>query len=92
MEQLILNFVKYLLFNFQNISNKLSPDYLSNENKMEDTMLKKLFVITLGIILLISCGGPQKDASGYWESANALADVGNFEGAIDQYNKIIKYY
>ena len=55
-------------------------------------MLKKLAVISLGLILIISCGGPEKDASGYWESAKALADVGNFEGAIEQYNKIMKYY
>ena len=55
-------------------------------------MPKKMIVIFLGLILLISCGGPKKEATGYWKSAKALFDVGNYEGAIDQYNKILKYY
>jgi len=55
-------------------------------------MLKKIIIILVGLMLLISCGGPDKDANGYWESAEALADVGNFEGAIEQYNKILEYY
>ncbi|HMA61814.1 MAG TPA: tetratricopeptide repeat protein [bacterium] len=55
-------------------------------------MFKRSVILIVGLLLLISCGGPQKDASGYWKSAKALADVGNYEGAIDQYNKILKYY
>lgn len=55
-------------------------------------MLRKIIILILGVVLLISCGGPEKDAKGYWESARALADVGNYEGAIEQYDKILKYY
>lgn len=55
-------------------------------------MFKRSVILIVGLLLLISCGGPQKNASGYWESAQALADVGNYEGAIDQYNKILKYF
>ncbi|MCF7885410.1 MAG: outer membrane protein assembly factor BamD [Candidatus Marinimicrobia bacterium] len=55
-------------------------------------MLKKSIIIFLSLILLISCGGPEKDADGYWESAGALADVGNYEGAVAQYKNILEYY
>ena len=55
-------------------------------------MLKKLFVISLGLIFILNCGGPDKEPSGYWESANALTAAENYAGAIDQYNKIVNFY
>jgi TolA-binding protein len=44
------------------------------------------------ILVFSACTRETKTAEQLWQSGSVLYDVGNFDGAIEQYNKIIKYY
>jgi len=56
--------------------------------------MRKIFLITLLSILIIAgCSNePKMTAQEYQNSASALFDVGNYEGAIKQYENLMKYY
>ncbi len=58
-------------------------------------MVKKLVAVLLLVILMVftGCGRkPSKTAQGYWDSAVMLFDGENYQGCIDQYQNLIKFY
>lgn len=58
-------------------------------------MSKKLVVVLFVVILIIfiGCGNkPSRTAKEYWDSAVTLFDGENYQGCIEQYQNLIKFY
>jgi TolA-binding protein len=51
-----------------------------------------ILLLLVAILVFSACSKPTKSAEGYWESGSALYDVGNYEGAVDEYQNILKFY
>jgi len=58
-------------------------------------MKAKILIVSLFsvLLLILGCGRKQtKTPQGYWDSAVALFDTGNYEGAVEQYRNLAETY